>query len=136
MTYTRTATPPLEAGLVAVQRQESELKRLYIEARNLGVTIKQVRQRNANIEAKLAEETDRLKDKQARLAQALADLKQAQKEADKTAEEAEDQAALIRELAHDQARALAERAYRTAYQRGKDEARAMHAVLNKYGPRK
>ena len=136
MTYTRTAAPPFEAGIVAVQRQEAELKRLYIEARNLGVTIKQVRQRNANIEAKLAEETDRLKDKQARLAQALADLKQAQKEADKTAEDAEDQAALMRELAHDQARALAERAYRTAYQRGKDEARAMHAVLNKYGPRK
>jgi len=134
--YTRAIAPPVDAGLAAVQRQESELKRLYIEARNLSVTIKQVQQRNANIEAKLSEERDRLKDKQARLNQALTDLKQAQKEADKTAEDAEDQAALIRELAHDQARALAERAYRTAYQRGKDEARAMHAVLNKYGPRK
>ena len=134
MVYVRTAAPVVEDGVAAVKRQEVELRNLYAEARALSVTIKQVKQRNANIEAKLTEERDRLKDKQARLAQALADLDLANAEATKAIEDAEDQASLIREIAFDQARALAERSYRSGIQEGKDYARAKHAVLGKFDP--
>ena len=130
MNYVRGAASAKEA----VERERAEVERLYAEGRALAQTASQLRQRNANIEAKLAEERERLEDKRVRLTGALADLEQAQVDADTAIREAEDKAALIRELAFDQARALAERTYRHGYDKGKDYSRARHATLNRVMP--
>jgi len=134
MSYTRGAASAAQTARAAVERERAEVERLYAEGRALAQTAKQLRQRNANIEAKVAEERDRLEDKRARLNQTLADLATAQKEADASIREAEERAGLIRELAFDQARALAERAYAAGYSRGKDHARAKHALIQRVMP--
>lgn len=135
MTYVRGEAKAVEAARTAVERERAEVERLYAEGRKLAQTAKHLRQRNANIEAKLAEERDALEDKRARLTVTLQDLADAQAEADAAIREAEANAGTIRELAYDQARALAERAYRHGYDKGKDYARAQHAVLRKYTPK-
>lgn len=135
MTYTRGIASATQAARAAAERERAEVERLYAEGRALAQTAKQLRQRNANLEAKVTEERERLEDKRARLAQTLADLATAQEEADATIREAEEKAGLIRELAFDQARALAERAYAAGYSRGKDHARAMHATIQRHMPR-
>lgn len=124
----------IHGAKTAVERERAEIKRLYEEGRKLSDTARKLRERNANIEAKLAEERERLEDKRAKLTQTLVDIEAAQIEADRAIREAEKNAATIRELAYDQARALAERAYRSGYDKGKDHARARHAVLQKYAP--
>lgn len=123
------------AAKEAVERERAEVERLYAEGRALAQTAKKLRQRNANIEAKLAEERDKLEDRRATLTAALEDLVNAQAEADAAIRHAEEQAGIIRELAYDQARALAERAYKSGYDRGKDYARAQHATLRRYAPK-
>ena len=65
----------------------------------------------------------------------LADIQAAQAEADNAIRVAEANAATIRELAYDQARAITERAYRHGYDKGQDRARAQHAILRKYTPK-
>lgn len=135
MTYTHGATTATEAAKAAVERERAEVERLYAEGRELAQTAKKLRQRNVNIEAKLAEERDKLEDKRATLTQALADIVNAQAEADAAIRKAEEQAGIISDLAFDQARALAERAYRSGYDKGKDFARAQHATLRKYTPK-
>jgi hypothetical protein len=135
MTYTRGAASAAQAARTAADREHAEVERLYAEGRKLAQTAKTLRQRNANLEAKIAEERERLEDKRATLIETLADLDAAQAEADAAIRDAERNAALIRELAYDQARALAERAYRHGFDRGKDEARAKHAVLSKLAPK-
>ena len=134
MTYVRGAANASEASYAAIERGRAEAARLYAEGQQLTQTLKKLRERNANIEAKIAEENERLEDKRAHLNAALADLERAQTEADTAILDAEQKAALIRELAFDQARALAERAYATGYSRGKDHARAKHALLHKTMP--
>jgi len=136
MTYTRGAATAVQTARAAAERERAEVERLYAEGRALAQTAKQLRQRNANIEAKVAEEQERLEDRRARLEQTLTDLAQAQEEADAAILEAEKKAALIRELAFDQARALAERAYSAGYSRGKDHARARHATMQSVMPRR
>lgn len=130
MSYIRGASAAKEA----VERERAEVERLYAEGRALAQTAKQLRERNANIEAKLAEERERLQDRRATLTRTLADIEAAQAEADRAIRDAEQQAATIRELAYDQARALAERAYKSGYDKGRDYARAQHATLNKVLP--
>lgn len=130
MSYIRGASAAKEA----VDRERAEVERLYAEGRALAQTAKNLRQRNVNIEAKLAEERDKLEDKRATLTAALADIVTAQADADAAIRKAEEQAGIIRELACDQARALAERAYRHGYDKGKDYARAQHATLRKFVP--
>lgn len=122
------------AAKEAVEREQAEVERLYAEGRSLAQTAKKLRERNANIEAKLAEEREKLEDKRATLTETLRDVVNAQAEADAAIRKAEDQAGIIRELAFDQARALAERAYRHGYDKGKDYARAQHATLRKFVP--
>ena len=134
MTYIRGEATAATAAKAAVERERAEVERLYAEGRALAQTAKKLRQRNANIEAKLAEERDKLEDKRATLTAALEDLVTAQAEADAAIREAEANAGTIRELAYDQARALAERAYRHGYDKGRDYARAQHAVLRRYVP--
>lgn len=134
MAYKRgTATASL-AARTAAEKERAEVERLYAEGRKLAQQAKTLRERNANIVAKIAEERERLEDKRATLTQTLVDIEAAQIEADRAIYEAEKNAATIRELAYDQARALAERAYRSGYERGKDMARAKHAVLTKLTP--
>lgn len=127
--YVRGKAASLEAARAAVQSSRDEASRLYAEGKVLAETIQKLRERNANIEAKIADERDRLEDKRAGLTAALADLEAAQEEADAAITEAEDKASLIRELAYDQARAIAERTYDSAYSRGKDHAKAKHATI-------
>ncbi|AXH44435.1 hypothetical protein PP353_gp59 [Arthrobacter phage Kumotta] len=130
MTYIRGAAEAREA----VERTRAEVERLYAEGRKLAQTLNQLRQRNNNIEARIAEQREQLEDKRATLTAKLADIQAAQAEADEAIREAEANAATIRELAYDQARALTERAYRHGYDKGQDYARAQHAVLRKYTP--
>lgn len=134
MTYTRGQATAAQNARQTVERERAEVEALYAEGRKLAETSKHLRARNANIEARVAAETERLADKRAALVQALADLEAAQLEAETEIHEAERNAALIRELAYDQARAIAERAYRSGYDRGKDASRAKHAVLSKLVP--
>jgi hypothetical protein len=135
MVYVRGAASASQAARTAAERERAEVERLYAEGRALAQNAKQLRQRNAAIEAKIAEERERLEDKRAILTQTLADLEAAQREADAAIREAEQNAGLIRELAFDQARSLAERAYRSGFDKGKDAARAKHAVLSKLTPK-
>lgn len=134
MTYVRGAATAVETSRAVIKAHREEAVKLYAEGQKLAETVRRLRERNANLENKIAEETERLEDRRATLQQALADLQQAQRDAQTEAEAAEDKAALIRELAHDQARALAERAYATGYSRGKDHARAKHALLHRVMP--
>lgn len=134
MTYVRGAATASQSARAMSERERQEVERLYAEGRALAQTAKQLRIKNANLEAKVAEEQDRLEDKRATLTQALKDLEAAQAEADAAILEAEKNAALIRELAYDQARALCERAYVKGKRRGDDAARAKHAVLKKLTP--
>jgi predicted nucleic acid-binding Zn-ribbon protein len=134
MAYTRGAASASQSARTAMERERAEVERLYAEGRALAQTAKQLRQRNANIEAKLTEERDRLEDRRADLTATLADLERAQMDADAAIRDAEERAALIRELAFDQARVLAERAYATGYSRGKDHARAKHATIQRIMP--
>jgi predicted nucleic acid-binding Zn-ribbon protein len=132
--YVRGAASATQSARAAVERERAEVEKLYAEGRALAQTSKQLRERNARIEAKLTEERERLQDKRATLTQTLVDIEAAQIEADTAIKEAEDNATLIRELAFDQARALAERTYRHGSDKGKDYARAQHATLNKVLP--
>jgi hypothetical protein len=132
--YVRGAATATQNARIAVERERADVERLYAEGRALAQTASQLRQRNVNIEAKLTEERERLEDKRATLTRALADIEAAQIEADAAIKEAEDKAALIRELAFDQARALAERTYRHGSDKGRDYARAKHATLNRVLP--
>jgi len=134
MSYVRGAATASQSARAAVERERLEVERLYAEGRALAQTASQLRQRNVNIEAKLTEERERLEDKRATLTRALADIEAAQVEADAAIKDAEDKAALIRELAFDQARALAERTYRHGSDKGRDYARAQHATLNRVMP--
>lgn len=118
----------------AILAARAEAEQLRTEGRKLTETVKALRERNANLEAKIAEERERLEDKRATLTRALADLEAAQAEADTAIREAEHNAPLITELAYNQARALAERAYRSGYDKGRDRARAQHAVLSRLTP--
>lgn len=136
MTYTRGTATAAQAARTAAEREREEVERLYAEGRKLANTAKQLRARNANLEARIAEEREALEDKRATLIETLADLDRAQTEADEAIKAATERAALIRELAFDQARALAERAYADGKERGKEYARAKHAVLGRYAPRK
>lgn len=135
MAYARGTATASQAARVAAEKERSEVERLYAEGRRLAQTAKQLRQRNTNIEARIEEERERLEDKRATLTQTLVDIEAAQIEADKAVYEAEQNAALIRELAYDQARALAERAYRSGFEKGKDAARAKHALLSRLTPK-
>ena len=134
-TYVRGAATTALHARQAVERQLAETERLYAEGRKLATTIKELRQRNANIQAAIAEEQEKLEDKRATLTAKLADIQAAQAEADNAIREAEANAATIRELAYDQARAITERAYRHGYDKGQDRARAQHAILRKYTPK-
>lgn len=134
MSYTRGKASASLLARNAAEKERAEVERLYAEGRKLAQTAKGLRERNAKIEAKITEERERLEDKRAKLTQTLVDIETAQLEADLAVREAEQNAALIRELAYDQARALAERAYKSGLERGKDEARAKHAILSKLTP--
>ena len=134
MAYQRGTASASLAARTAAEKERAEVERLYAEGRNLAQTSRGLRERNANIEAKIREERERLEDRRATLTQTLVDIEAAQIEADQAIRDAERNAALIRELAYDQARALAERAYRSGFDRGKDEARAKHAILCKLAP--
>lgn len=134
MTYVRGAATTAIEARQAVERQRVEIEQLYTEQKKLSQTIQKLRQRNANIEAKIADEREQLEDRRATLTQALNDIEAAKEQANAAIREAEANAATIRELAYDQARALTERAYRHGSDRGKDYARAQHAVLRKYTP--
>jgi hypothetical protein len=134
MAYTRGTASAVQAARTAADRERKEVEALYMEGRRLAQTAKTLRQKNANIEAAITEQTAILEDKRAKLTQALADLGAAQHEADEAIRQAEANAALIRELAYDQARALAERAYRSGIKKGDDAARAKHAILSKLTP--
>lgn len=136
MAYTRGTATAAQQARLAADRERAEVERLYAEGRALAQTVKQLRTRNANLEARIRDETEALQDKRATLAQKLADLEAAQVEADAAIKLAEERASLIRELAFDQARAIAERAYSHGYRKGKDEARARHAVMARYAPRR
>lgn len=135
MAYARGTATASQAARAAAEKERTEVERLYAEGRRLAQTAKQLRQRNTNIEARIEEERERLEDKRATLTQTLVDIEAAQIEADQAVYEAEANAALIRELAYDQARALAERAYRSGFDKGKDASRAKHALLSKLTPK-
>ena len=134
MAYTRGTANAAVKARASVAAQRAEVEALYAEGKQLQETAKTLRARNANIEARIAEETAALEDKRAKLTQVLADLEAAQVEADLAIKQAEQNAPLITELAYDQARALCERAYRDGRKRGEDFARAQHAILSKLTP--
>lgn len=118
-----------------VQQQQDEVTKLYAEGRKLANTANQLRKRNANIEQTIADETAKLETARAKLTATLAGIEAAQVEADLAIREAEARAAVIAELAADQARALAERAYASGFERGNDQARAKHHLLTNWAPR-
>ena len=134
MTYTRGKIAEQQKARRAVEQQQQEIEALYAEGRRLAQTAKRLRQRNANIETTIADETAKLEAARAKLTATLTGIEAAQLEADAAIREAEARAGLIKELAADQARALAERAYASGHDKGEDLARAKHRLLGHLTP--
>jgi predicted nucleic acid-binding Zn-ribbon protein len=134
MTYTRGKTTELQKARAALEEQRQEIAALYAEGRKLTNTAAQLRQRNTNVEARITEERAKLEETRRTLTNTLASIEAAQLEADQAIREAEARAGLIAELAADQARALAERAYTSGHDKGEDLARARHRLLGHMTP--
>jgi chromosome segregation ATPase len=134
MTYTRGKIAEQQKARRAVEQHQQEIEALYAEGRRLAQTAKQLRQRNVNLEAKIETERERLEASRRTLTATLAGIETAQAEADAAIREAEARAGLIAELAADQARALAERAYASGHDKGEDLARAKHRLLGHMAP--
>jgi hypothetical protein len=114
-----------------VIEQRKQAMALDAEARHFAGELKSLETRKQSWARKVAESREDLAEIRKQATEELSMLENAKYVARQEIIDAQRQAALIKEMATDQARALSERAYRSGFERGKDIAKAKHAVFAK-----
>jgi len=127
--------PPAPAQEMPISKTLTELRQqaaaIEAETRRLAGELKSLETRKQTWAQKVADSRADLAEIRKQATEELAVLENEKHRARQEIIDAQKQSALIAEMATDQARALSERAYRSGFDRGRDIAKAKHAVFAK-----